>query len=120
MPLIFAFTVSCNTVFGNLGMKLGGAKLRAEADQFGMNNPNLTIPFPVAQSNFPLYTDPAQVAGAAIGQESDTVTPLQEAMFAAAIANNGTLMKPYLVQQGHGAGPDSAVQRPRRPRSATR
>jgi peptidoglycan glycosyltransferase len=39
------------------------------------------------------------VAGAAIGQESNTVTPLQEAMFAAAIANNGTLMKPYLVNK---------------------
>jgi penicillin-binding protein A len=38
-------------------------------------------------------------AFSAIGQFSDTVTPLQEAMFAAAIANGGTLMKPYLVQQ---------------------
>ena len=27
------------------------------------------------------------------------MTPLQEAMFSAAIANDGTLMKPYLVQQ---------------------
>ena len=99
VPIIFAFTLSCNTAFGDLGMKLGGQKLRAQATQFGMNNPNLTIPFPVAESNFPLYTDPAQVAGSAIGQESDTVTPLQEAMFAAAIANNGTLMKPYLVNK---------------------
>jgi len=99
VPLIEAFTLSCNTAFGDLGMKLGGQKLRAQANQFGMNNPNLTIPFPVAESNFPLYTDPAKVAGAAIGQESDTVTPLQEAMFAAAIANNGTLMKPFLVNK---------------------
>jgi peptidoglycan glycosyltransferase len=99
VPIIFAFTLSCNTAFGDLGMKLGGQKLRAEATAFGMNNPNLTIPFPVAESNFPLYKDPAQVAGSAIGQESDTVTPLQEAMFAAAIANNGTLMKPYLVNK---------------------
>ena len=41
----------------------------------------------------------ALTAFSAIGQFSDTVTPLQEAMFAAAIANGGTLMKPYLVQQ---------------------
>jgi penicillin-binding protein A len=99
VPLIFAFTVSCNTVFGNLGMHLGGQKLRTQANLFGFNNPNLTIPIPVTQSNFPLYTDPAQTAGAAIGQESDTVTPLQEAMLAAAIANNGTLMKPYMVDK---------------------
>jgi peptidoglycan glycosyltransferase len=35
----------------------------------------------------------------AIGQKDDTVTPLQEAMISAAIANGGTLMRPYLVQQ---------------------
>ena len=60
---------------------------------------NLTIPLPVTQSNLPLYPDPAQRAGAAIGQESDTVTPLQEAMMASAIANHGTLMKPYMVNK---------------------
>ncbi len=32
------------------------------------------------------------------------MTPLQEAMFAATIANRGTLMKPYLVQQVLGPG----------------
>jgi len=99
VPLIFAFTVSCNTVFGNLGMQLGGGKLKQQADLYGMNDPHLTIPLPVTQSNFPLYTDKAQAAGAAIGQESDTVTPLQEAMLSAAVANNGTLMRPYLVDK---------------------
>jgi peptidoglycan glycosyltransferase len=64
-----------------------------------MNNPNLTIPLPVAQSNYVIPPSLALTAYSAIGQYSDTVTPLQEAMFAAAIANGGTLMKPYLVQQ---------------------
>lgn len=101
VPLIFAFTVSCNTVFGNLGMHLGDNPLRAQAGKFGMNNPNLNIPLPVAQSNYPPIpgNDPALTAYSAIGQYNDTVTPLQEAMFAAAIANNGNLMTPYLVQR---------------------
>ncbi len=101
VPLIYGFTVSCNTVFGNLGMHLGDNALRAQADKFGMNNPNLTIPLPVAQSNYPPITnnDPALTAYSAIGQYNDAVTPLQEAMFAAAIANNGNLMTPYLVQR---------------------
>jgi peptidoglycan glycosyltransferase len=99
VPLILAFTLSCNTAFGNLGLHLTGAQLQRQANLFGFNNANLTIPLPVTQSNFPLYTDPAQRAGAAIGQESDTVTPLQEAMVAAAIANHGTLMKPYMVDK---------------------
>lgn len=97
VPLIYAFTVSCNTVFGNIGMKLGGRQLRRQAGKFGMNDPNLRIPMPVAKSNFPPVSDPALTAYSAIGQFNDTVTPLQEAMFSAAIANGGTLMKPYTV-----------------------
>ncbi len=99
VPLIQAFLQSCNTVFGNLGLHLTGPQLQRQANLFGFNNPKLTIPLPVTQSNFPLYTDPAMRAGAAIGQESDTVTPLQEAMMASAIANQGTLMKPYMVDK---------------------
>ncbi len=99
VPLIYAFTVSCNTVFGALGEQLGGAALRDQANKFGMNDPNLTIPLPVAQSNYPPVSAPSFTAYSAIGQYSDTVTPLQEAMFSAAVANNGTLMKPYLVQK---------------------
>jgi len=99
VPIIYAFTVSCNTVFGGLGMKIGGSALQSQAAKFGMNDPNLTIPLPVSQSNVPLLTDKAQTAMTAIGQFDDTVTPLQEAMFSAAIANGGTLMKPYLVSK---------------------
>jgi peptidoglycan glycosyltransferase len=53
----------------------------------------------VAQSNYIIPPSEATTAFSAIGQFSDTVTPLQLAMFSSAIANNGTLMKPYLVQQ---------------------
>jgi penicillin-binding protein A len=111
VPLIFAFTVSCNTVFGALGEKLSASALQAQASKYNFNNPNLTLApgMRVATSNFPLYKDPAQRAGAAIGQESDTVTPLQEAMLSAAVANNGVLMKPDLIQKV--TAPDlSAVQ----------
>ena len=97
--IITAFTLSCNTAFANIGMQLGSAALKSEAQKFGMNNPNLKIPLPVTQSNFPLEPAQSFTAMSAIGQKDDTVTPLQEAMFAAAIANGGTLMTPYLVQQ---------------------
>lgn len=98
-PIILAFTMSCNTAFGALGMKLTGPVLRTYAGGFGFNNPSLTIPLPVTPSVFPHVTDPALTAYSAIGQFDDQVTPLQEAMMAATIANNGTLMTPYLVQQ---------------------
>ena len=100
VQITYAFTVSCNTVFGQLGMKIGGKALHDQANKFGMNDPNLTIPVPVrGVSTVPLLTDRAQVAMTAIGQFDDTVSPLQEAMFSAAIANGGALMKPYLVQK---------------------
>jgi peptidoglycan glycosyltransferase len=98
-PLITAFAQSCDTTFGKIGMTLGASALNAMAEKFGMNNPNLTVPLGVAQSNYVIPPSQALTAYSAIGQFSDTVTPLQEAMFAAAIANGGTLMKPYLVQQ---------------------
>jgi penicillin-binding protein A len=97
--LIYAFAKSCDTTFGKIGETLGASALNAMATKFGMNSPNLTIPLAVAQSNYIVPPSLALTAYSAIGQYSDTVTPLQEAMFAAAIANGGTLMKPYLVQQ---------------------
>jgi peptidoglycan glycosyltransferase len=98
VPLIYAFAVSCNTVYGGLGMHLGGGALHRQASAFGMNTA-LRIPIPVSPSNYPPVSNPDYTAYSAIGQYNDTVTPLQEAMFAAAIANHGTLMHPYLVQK---------------------
>jgi peptidoglycan glycosyltransferase len=66
---------------------------------FGMNSTTLRIPMPVTPSNYVIPPSQALTAFSAIGQYSDTVTPLQEAMFAAAIADGGKLMTPYLVKQ---------------------
>jgi peptidoglycan glycosyltransferase len=57
----------------------------------------------VAQSNFPapgaLGSDVVRLAQDSIGQADTQVTPLQAAMIAAAVANNGTIMQPYLVSK---------------------
>ncbi len=98
--ILWAFSQSCDTTFGQLGMQLGGGALKSMADQFGMDNSNLDIPgVTVAPSQYILPPSMPLTAFSAIGQYSDTVTPLQEAMFSAAIANGGKLMKPYLIQQ---------------------
>ncbi len=105
-PISEAFLLSCNTAFGKLGIKLGAPTLRDYSSQFGMNKP-LSIPLPVVPSvlpEVPGWTDPSFAAISAIGQFNDAVTPLQEAMFAAAIANGGRLMAPYLVQRVVGPG----------------
>ena len=99
VPLITALAQSCDTTFGSLGMTLTGPTLNNFATLFGMNSRSLKIPMPVTQSNYAIPPSQALTAFSAIGQYSDTVTPLQEAMFAAAIANGGKLMTPYLVKQ---------------------
>jgi peptidoglycan glycosyltransferase len=98
--ILQAFALSCDTTFGNLGMGVGGGPLNTMAGKFGMNNANLNIPgVTVAPSQYTVPPSMADTAFSAIGQFDDTASPLQEAMFSAAIANNGTLMKPYLIQQ---------------------
>lgn len=104
-PILQAFWMSCNSAFGNLGMELGAPTLRQYSSQFGMNKP-LSIPLPVVPSVVPPVpqNDKSLTAFTAIGQYNDAVTPLQEAMFSAAIANHGMLMYPYMVQRVVGPG----------------
>jgi penicillin-binding protein A len=97
--MIFAFTLSCNTAFGLLGQKVTGPVLRDYANKFGFNNSKLTVPLPVVASVFPRVSDPNFTALQAIGQSSDEITPLQEAMDAQAVANGGTELAPFLIRE---------------------
>jgi penicillin-binding protein A len=97
-PIIEAFWLSCDTAFAKLGINLGGAALKSQAEKFGWDSSSLQIPMQVSPSQIPLVTDPSLSGMSAIGQFDDTATPLQEAMDAAAIADNGTVMKPYLLK----------------------
>ena len=57
------------------------------------------MPLNVAASTVGAVPDQAALAQAAIGQRNVRITPLQAAAMVAAVANNGVLMKPYLVAQ---------------------
>ena len=96
ISLADALRVSCNTAFGALGLKLGGDEIRKQAEAFGFGK-SLSIPLDVARSRFPQTIPAPEVAFSAIGQYSDAVSPLQMAMVAAGVANDGVVMKPYLV-----------------------
>ncbi|WP_277453803.1 penicillin-binding protein 2 [Janibacter sp. DB-40] len=88
---------SCNTAFGWLGMELGGEKIREQANQFGFGD-DLEVPMDVAPSTIPEDLSPAQEAQVGIGQYEVRVTPLQVAMVSAAVANDGDVMRPYMIQ----------------------
>jgi peptidoglycan glycosyltransferase len=94
-----AMIISCNTAFAMLGVELGGDLLRTEAERWGFNSA-FNIPMGTAVSAFPSGANftPDRQALAGIGQGDVTTTPLQMAVMTAAIANNGVIMQPYLVE----------------------
>ncbi len=93
-----ALEVSCNTVFGQIGAQLGKDKMLAEAEKFGFDQ-SIDMPVRTAASVFPEQMDQPQTALSSIGQFDTAATPLQMAMVASAVADNGKLMKPYMVDQ---------------------
>jgi peptidoglycan glycosyltransferase len=103
ITLAVAFQYSCNTIFGEVGLELGPEALHEQAERFGFNtNTGLDVPsyapgqFPPVES----FQDQAPaVAYSAIGMRDVKANPLQMAMVAAAIANDGTLMVPHFMRE---------------------
>jgi peptidoglycan glycosyltransferase len=111
-PLAYAFAKSCNTAFAQLTVqKLGAAAIEKQAQAFGFDGDQLNVPLGVAQSTVGdpnvIENDDAALAQTSFGQRDVRVTPLEAAMISAAVANGGTLEKPYLVQQE--LGPNLSV-----------
>ena len=103
---------SINSVFCNIGMKLGGRRLVDKMKRFGFYSvPPLETPVNeraisgLYNSEGRLVTDENKIdpGRLAFGQGPQTgeprLTPLQMAMVSAAIANGGVVMKPYVVEK---------------------
>ena len=100
VSLLQAFQYSCNTAFVDLAtakMQDGGDAIKAMANNFGINSTPDPIPLRVAQSVTGPLSDGAQTGQSAIGQLDVAMTPLQNAVIAATLANGGVRMQPYLV-----------------------
>jgi len=99
VTLEFALQESCNTVFAKLGVEtLKAEKIKDKAKEFGFGE-KLKIPLNSAASATGDLPDPPSIAQSSIGQRDVRMTPLQGAMIASAVANNGELMTPYLVKK---------------------
>jgi peptidoglycan glycosyltransferase len=107
ISLTDALTNSVNTVWAQVGVRLGKETMYDYMERFGFNQkPPLDYPREQMDSSGvfqkgSLLTDddPVDIGRAAIGQERLQVTPLQMAMVAAAVGNGGKLMKPHLVDR---------------------
>ncbi|SKA98480.1 peptidoglycan glycosyltransferase [Caloramator quimbayensis] len=100
-----AFKVSCNYTFGSIGMKLGYDKLKDMAENFmfnkeiPLNDEYDSINIKVGKIKIENDKSLALTAQDAIGQHGVTSNPMHMALIAASIANEGTMMKPYIVKQ---------------------
>lgn len=88
---------SINTIFARLAAKkLNGADLHAIASQLGYGAP---IPFdvPMTISKIDVPTDTLGFARTAAGFWNTTLSPLHGALIASTVANQGVMMKPFMV-----------------------
>ncbi len=93
-----SFAKSCNSSFANIGMQLDRTKLSNTINNLLFNS-KLPVGFAYNQSRLVIdeTTPDSDVMQAAIGQGSTQITPLHLNMITCAIANDGMLMKPYMV-----------------------
>jgi peptidoglycan glycosyltransferase len=104
LDFVEATEVSCNIWYALTGLETGGRDLIRYADRMGFD---AALPFelPTAVSQVTSgdgsapggFADDVELANAAYGQAETFVTPLQMALVAATIANDGVLMQPRLV-----------------------
>lgn len=98
-----AFAKSINTVFGRIGaFSVGSAEMREYAGRFGFNR-TISADFKMEEGHAAIPDDPNDAWGIAEASSGytreNTMSPIQGALMAAAIVNDGVMMEPYLVDQ---------------------
>lgn len=93
-----SFAKSCNASFANISVKLDRKSYRNTLSDL-LFNKELPVTFVYNKSRVIVdeSVSDSDVMQASIGQGTDQITPLHMNMITCAIANNGVLMKPYLV-----------------------
>ena len=122
ITLARATELSSNTVYGQLGTKIGSATLVSGSEKFGFNQ-DISFDIPLVKSLMPDANEMTEwetawaAAGEPVGQHSSPAGPqatvLQMALTGCAIANDGVIQKPYLVDSIYNSeGECSFTQKP--------
>ncbi len=95
-----SFAESCNTSYANMGLAVDNNKFHTLCETL-LFNQEIPTKFPYSKSSFTLTNDSteAEVVQAAIGQGTTLVTPFHMALITSAIANDGMLMTPYVIDR---------------------
>lgn len=93
-----SFAKSCNTSFANIGLSLNKTSFKKLCDKL-LFNQEIPTSYPFKKSSFVLNKDSGtgETMQTAIGQGKTLVTPLHMNLITSAIANNGKLMNPYII-----------------------
>lgn len=102
-----AFAKSCNGAFANIGLTLDWGAYRQTCENFLFNAP-LPLSFAYNKSSFALNTGAGtwDMLQTSIGQGVTQVSPLHMAMITSAVANGGSMMRPYVVDRVESAKGD--------------
>lgn len=95
-----ALAKSCNVAFAQLAMELGETKMTAEANAMGFNQSFSVDGISTSQSKYDVKGAEKQaLAWSGIGQHTDLTNPYHMMLLMGAIANGGTPVQPYFIQQ---------------------
>ncbi|MCQ2520380.1 MAG: FtsW/RodA/SpoVE family cell cycle protein [Lachnospiraceae bacterium] len=96
-----SLAVSCNSSFGNIGLTLDRQEFQDTLDSLLFNS-DLPLTMNYAKSGCKvnnLLMDDITMVRTAFGQGSTLITPIHLNLITCAIANDGMLMKPYLIDK---------------------
>ena len=99
LDLCSALVNSSNTYFAGLAVSLGGYALQQQAERFCIGT-EVALDFATLHSSFDLGDmSAAGLAQTGFGQGKTGLSPLHLAMIYQSIANEGQMLRPYLVQR---------------------
>ncbi|MBQ1493119.1 MAG: penicillin-binding protein 2, partial [Blautia sp.] len=101
-----AFAWSCNCAFAKLGVQLGSQSLISTAQDLLFNKALPLSSYRESQFSLERNASTRMLMQTSIGQGDTLCSPMHMALIASAIANEGVLMKPYLISQVDNAAGD--------------
>lgn len=94
-----AFANSCNCAFAEIGTELGGSSLKETSEDLLFNQKLPLTSYRKSTFSLDGNSPVPLIMQTSIGQGNTLVSPMHMALITSAIANNGVLMKPYLIDK---------------------
>jgi len=92
-----ALANSCNGVFGELAVELGGSVMEKYVDSAGLTQSLKIDGVQTSRGHFNFKGDKNQLAWAGVGQGEDALCPISMMLYMGAIANGGQAAQPRLI-----------------------